>query len=170
MKTRIVVATSLNGFIARSNLDEGFVSSRSWNGFVKECKKAGNVVQGRTAFEIGLKTNVFPLRGVQMVVVSSSAERGKYGKNVFIARSPKQALAFLKQKKFKTAVIGGGSSIYAEFVQQNLVDEMLVDVQPVLLGEGIPLFQEARFEKKLDLKKVRKLGKEEVQLLYKVKK
>lgn len=169
MKARIVVAVSLNGFIAHSNKDEGFVSKRSWKGFLSQVKKYKNAVWGRTAFGLGYMEKVFPVKNCLNIVLSRTASKADYPEqNVFVFRSPKKALSFLKKHKLHTAVIAGGSSIYSEFLSQNLVDEILVDIQPVILGEGIP-FLSGKFEKRLQLKKSKKFSNSEMQLLYKVR-
>lgn len=54
-------------------------------------------------------------------------------------------------------------------MKANLIDEIYLDIEPIILGTGIKLFVNAEFEAKLQLMGIKKLSKDEVQLHYKVK-
>lgn len=55
-------------------------------------------------------------------------------------------------------------------MQENLVDELYLDIEPVIFGSGMPLFAVADFERKLQLIETKKLSVDELQLHYKVMK
>ena len=54
-------------------------------------------------------------------------------------------------------------------MKENLIDEIILDVEPLIFGKGIKLFSEGNFEAKLELLEVRKISDNVVQLRYKVK-
>lgn len=57
----------------------------------------------------------------------------------------------------------------SSFLKERLIDEIYLDVEPIILSNGIKLFADAEFESKLELIEIKKISKDEVQLHYKVK-
>ena len=58
--------------------------------------------------------------------------------------------------------------VNTSFSRQKLIDEIHLDVQPEIFGNGTPLFAENEFDAKLRLLSAKKLSKNEVQLRYRV--
>ena len=63
--------------------------------------------------------------------------------------------------------MGGGDLIYS-FINEKLVDELIITVSPVLIGKGIPLFKEVDFETELTLKSINQYN-QFAELHYEVK-
>lgn len=59
---------------------------------------------------------------------------------LFTKESPEEILADLHRQNVKQVAICGGASIYALFLQKNLIDKMFLTVEPYVFGEGIKLF------------------------------
>ena len=57
----------------------------------------------------------------------------------FTSQSPENLIAGLK-KEGKRIWIVGGSQIIDLVRKKNLIDEYILNIAPVILGEGIPLF------------------------------
>lgn len=55
-------------------------------------------------------------------------------------------------------------------MKEDLIDEIYLDVEPLVFGKGIPIFREADFEYELELMEIKKLNKNTIQLHYRVKK
>ena len=83
-------------------------------------------------------------------------------------KSPKDALDILKKDKFSKALVAGGGTLNTSFIKENLVDEIIIDVEPKILGKGIKLFSDDDFESNLELIRTKKLSNNEIQLRYKV--
>ncbi|MCJ8208175.1 dihydrofolate reductase family protein [Mucilaginibacter sp. RS28] len=47
----------------------------------------------------------------------------------------------IKEQEGKAIWLFGGASLISNFLQNRLIDELLLSVHPILLGEGKPLFQ-----------------------------
>ena len=43
----------------------------------------------------------------------------------------------------KSVVVTGGSKMNSSFAKSGLIDEVILNVEPVIIGEGIPLFDPA---------------------------
>ncbi len=54
-------------------------------------------------------------------------------------------------KSFEKVLITGGAKINSAFAKANLLDEIILNVEPVLVGRGIPLFAPQDFEIKMKL-------------------
>jgi len=44
-------------------------------------------------------------------------------------------------RDFEEVIVAGGGMLNASFIADNLVDEICLDIEPIILGEGIPLFK-----------------------------
>lgn len=66
---------------------------------------------------------------------------------------------FVKQTdKDKNIWIIGGNTILRPLLNNNMVDYMIIQIAPVLLGSGIPLFTQNEELKRFKLKSVKKCG------------
>jgi len=169
MKVILYMAMTVNGYIAREN-DETPWSDIEWESFTEMIKKVGNYVMGRRTYETSLKAGVFPYPCLSIVMTKEPIEN-KWGDQViFTDKSPQDVLKLLGEKGFDTAFVGGGGQINASFMKENLVDEIYLDIEPLVFGKGIKLFADADFEAKLELIGTQQLSENEIQLHYRVKK
>lgn len=168
MKVVLYMAITPNGMIARKDDDTSWISKEEWNSYSTAVRAAGNLVVGRRTYNILTKQPEFSeLGGVKLIVVSRK-NFSMLSSNHFIAHSPREALKLLKD--FKEVAVAGGGRLNSSFMKENLVDEIYLDVEPILFGRGIRLFAEDDFETKLELIGTKKLSDNEIQLHYKVKK
>lgn len=66
---------------------------------------------------------------------------------------------FVKQiDRDKNIWIVGGNTILAPLLDNDMVDNMIIQIAPVLLGMGIPLFSQKEVLKRFCLKEVKKYG------------
>ena len=154
MKTILYMAISANGIIATETGDEKFLSHENWEKFCELAREFGNFVVGRKTYEAVKKWdggyNFNDLVGVEKVIISKD-QNFKLDKSYTLANSPEDALAKLSQKGFKKVLVTGGSSINSAFAKINLLDEIVFNVEPVVVGKGIPVFALEDFELKLKL-------------------
>ena len=169
MKIILYMGISVNGYIAREDGDSEWTSEEDLNGFYVHSKKAGNIIMGRNTYLAALKSGYFPFPDALNIVLSNQKIENKWGDNVFITnKSPKEVIEILEQKKFITAFLAGGGKLNSSFVKENLIDEIYIDVEPLIIGRGIKIFADADFELELKLLEVKKLNPNTVQLHYKV--
>ncbi len=72
--------------------------------------------------------------------------------------------------KYKNVWIAGGAMIAKEFIRLQLADEIRLSVLPVILGDGILLFDDIGIEQALHLKGVTPYKSGMVELHYEIKK
>ena len=166
MKVVIYMAVTANGLIAKENDDTTWISKEEWDSYSLTVRTAGNVVIGHRTYEIITKQPEFAeFKGVKVVVVSKKKFQTLNPSHV-VVNSPREALEILRD--FENVIVAGGSILNASFLAENLVDEIFLDIEPVIFGKGIKLFTDDDFEAKLELMEIRKLSDNELQLHYKV--
>src|SRR5690606_22472833 len=87
--------------------------------------------------------------GQRDVYVITRTERPAIGRTTFYSGSLSELVQRLKTAKGKNIYCDGGAEIIHELLQQDLIDELIISIIPVLLGGGTRLFKEGRPEQKL---------------------
>lgn len=164
------MAMSANGYIADKNGGEDFLSDDNWEEFSSFVKEFGNFVIGRKSYEAvqawGTQYGLDDFSDVTEKVILSRNSSYPILSGYTLKSSPQEALDFLKKQGIKDALITGGTSTNLAFIQNNLIDELVLNVEPVLVGEGMPVFGIDAFEKRLQLRNVKTLTNDIIQLRY----
>ncbi|MEX0672474.1 MAG: dihydrofolate reductase family protein [Candidatus Paceibacterota bacterium] len=172
MNVILYMAISANGFIARENGDEDFLSHENWNRFCDLANKYNNFIVGRKTYEAvkNWKDGYgFDDLNMEKIVVSQDASYPLSG-SYSLATSPHDALAKLAEKGFQETLLAGGSALNTAFAKAGLIDEIVLNVEPVVIGKGIPLFSSGGFELPIELLDTSKSDTGIATLRYKVKK
>lgn len=152
MKTILFAAVSVNGMIADERGEEDFLSEENWAAFAALAGECGNVIWGRKAYEQVRSWGgryLEDMRGIAKIIVS---EKGLVFLDGFdLASSPQEALAKLKGKGFEQALVAGGSRLNASFAREGLLNEIVLDMSPAVIGRGVPVFAPENFQFKLAL-------------------
>ena len=165
------MGVTVNGYIAKENGDSEWTSEEDLQGFMKHSKNAGNIILGKNTFLEASKQGYFPFPDSLNIVMTHQEIENKWGEKViFTTKLPKKVLQMLNEKGFETAFIAGGGTLNSSFIKEGLIDEIFLDVEPLIFGKGIPVFAADDFEYELELLEVNKLNSDTVQLHYKVKK
>lgn len=170
MKTILYMGITINGYIAKEDGDSEWTSDEDLQGFYKHSKSAGNIIMGKNTYDSALEYGYFPLPGAVNVVMTHQNNENKWGEKVIITdKSPKEVLQMLEERGFKEAFLAGGGHLNSFFMKEGLIDEIYLDVEPLVFGKGIQVFADSDFEANLELLEVNKLNKNTVQLHYLVK-
>ena len=86
----------------------------------------------------------------------------------FICEDLVSFVVSLKEKEGKDIWLIGGGKINALFLANNLIDEMILSVHPVILGQGLPLFAGKLEQQNLTLLSCQTFPSGLVQLVYQV--
>ena len=159
---------SLNGMIAKTNDNTSWITPEEWNSYSSTVRKAGALIVGRRTYNILTKQPEFKeFKNVKLVVVSKKQNPELVNDSHLIAESPEKALELLKD--FKEIIVAGGGILDNSFIEKNLVDEVYIDIEPIILTKGIPLFAgEKIIEINLKLIGQKKISENEIQLHYKI--
>lgn len=160
---------SLDGFIARKNgaIDwlSPYENKQEDYGYKDFYKTIQIIIMGNNTYKQALSFPKFPFKGKDCFVFTKSAKR-KDENATFVNINVKK---FIKQlNTSKNIWLVGGASIVDEFLKYDLIDEFIITIIPILLGEGIPLFKGN--VKKLKLVNAKAFDTGLVQLVYKRRK
>lgn len=144
---RVFIATSLDGFIADSEGKIDFLDTfpeinQIDSGYFSFTADIDAMVMGRVTFDTVCGFGIdWPYQKPVFVLSNSLTELPeKYQGKVELVNGPlSQVLANLHQRGFYKLYIDGGKTIQS-FLQEDLIDEMIITVIPVLLGSGFSLF------------------------------
>jgi dihydrofolate reductase len=145
MTNYVYIATSLDGFIATSDggLDWLFEipnPQQSDYGFTEFISKIDAIVMGRNTFEKVSTFNQWPYKKPVFVLSNTLTELAKLADRAEIVSGDiPRLIAQLNQRGYNKLYIDGGGVIRS-FLQEDLIDEMLITRVPILLGDGFPLF------------------------------
>ena len=170
MKTILYMAMTVNGKIAGANDDTNWTSKEDWDGFRAICRKVGNAVIGRKTYDMVKKEDTQLSDILTVVLTHDPVLLGKPSSHtVFTDKPPKDVLTMLGKKGYKEALVCGGGIVNGAFLKEGLIDEMYIDIEPLILGRGIPLFADGDFEAHLKLLGLKTLtNNQTIQLHYTV--
>ncbi|MFW9793475.1 MAG: dihydrofolate reductase family protein [Candidatus Thorarchaeota archaeon] len=146
MANYVYIATSLDGFIATADggldwLDEIPNPEKNDFGYAEFMRGIDAIVMGRKTFEKVLTFSFWPYDKPVYVTSKSKIVIPKEfeDKVEIITGNPRKLVDHLKTKGHQNLYIDGGVTIQG-FLEEDLIDEMIITRVPVLLGNGIPLF------------------------------
>lgn len=167
-------ANSLDNFIARND------DAVDWLMFNKEVaaimtdywKTIDTIVMGRRTYEVAMKSGggggSYP--GLTSYVFSRTLKKSDAPEGVnIISEDAADFVRRLKKQKGKDICVMGGGVLARSLFEADLIDEIGINVHPVLLGSGIPLFHEMTKQINLTLVKCQELKNGCVVLTYRVK-
>lgn len=141
MKVILYNAISIDGFIATPDGNSDWVAEADIPFFEKEIEKAGCIIIGRKTFE-QYEGELYPVKNVTNIVLTSKPNRENKYENVLFTDKPlKEVLQLAEEKGFKNVLLVGGGTVNGSFLDENLIDEIIVDIHPIVLGKGIKLFE-----------------------------
>jgi dihydrofolate reductase len=169
-KVILYIATSLDGYIAGPDDDLSFLSAVQQEGedygYEDFLKSVDTVILGRRTYDwVMSQVQEFPHADKDTYVITRT-ERQSIGKTQFYTGNLKELVLRLKSSEGKNIFIDGGAEIVNELLKDNLIDEFIISVIPVLLGNGTKLFKDGHPEQILELISVKQFEKGLVQLYY----
>lgn len=131
-------------------------------------KRIDTVIMGRRTWEIAMKGGSGGgSKGIKSYVCSRTLKTIS-GKKVELAPDAVSLVKRLKSEEGKDITVMGGSLIGKSLFEAGLIDECGVNIHPVLLGSGVPLFAEMDRRIDLELTECRQLKNGCVFLNYRV--
>ncbi|MDA1278878.1 MAG: dihydrofolate reductase family protein [Chloroflexi bacterium] len=148
-KISVYIATSLDGFIARSDGGLDWLehdSGKDDYGFYEFFGSVDTIVMGRGTFDFVVASGQWPYAGKRMIILSStltisSVPERLRGEVEILSIEPGLLAEKLAGEGATHVYVDGGITIQ-RFLRAGLVDELILSRMPVLLGSGIPLFGE----------------------------
>ena len=80
---------------------------------------------------------------LQKVVFSNTLQSAEWGPSRIVRGDPASVVKQLRLEKGRDIALGGGPRMAQAFLEADLVDEMLLEVFPSIVGRGKPFFRRA---------------------------
>jgi dihydrofolate reductase len=171
----LFIATSLDGYIAKPDDDLSFLKIVEKEGedygYAEFTSTIDTIILGRKTYDWVLRkigASHYD-NGERNVYVITRTERPGVGKTKFYTGEITELVRQLKSENGKNIYCDGGAEIVNELLKNDLIDEFIISVIPVLVGDGTRLFKDGRPEQQLTLINTKTFDTGLTQLHYKRK-
>ena len=160
-KVKLYIAISLNGKIARNDgsvnwLHEVPNPDRSDYGYQDFYDSIGITLQGYTTYKQILDWGIeFPYAGKKNYVFTRKQDLEDTEHVEFMCGDPASFVKGLKEQEGQDIWLIGGAQICTLLVREDLVDELIIFVMPLVLSSGMDLFDTLPADVPLKLQKTK---------------
>lgn len=174
-RVKLYIAASLDGFIARENGSIDWLTvydnnSETDYGYSEFYASIGTVLMGRKTYEQVLGFGDWLYKEKKTYVFTRQKEPLRRQNNVeFFSGDIGEFVRRLKENMKEDIWLVGGSQLVKVFLEENLVDDFIVFLVPIILGGGIPLFDRIGKEIMLRTGKVEKYQNGMVRVEYELR-
>lgn len=170
-KLIIYISTSLDGYIAKPNDDLRFLSVVEKEGedygYSAFIETVDTVIMGRKTYDWVMKhMSEFPHADKKTYIITHTYQPD-IGSTTFYTGNLIELVKSLKSETGKDIFCDGGAETVNSLLNEKLIDELIISVIPVLLGNGIRLFKDDRPEQNLELISVQSFETGLIQSHYK---
>jgi dihydrofolate reductase len=165
-KVVLNLAVTLDGYIAGPNGEYDWCLTDDDYGMTDFLKSVDATLMGGKSYRLIVEYGP-PYPEFTNYVFSRTETQTSFPNVQFVQDDIPEFVQSLKHQKGKNIWLFGGSEIIHPLIQQDLVDEMMLSIHPVLLGDGVPLFKKLDERKSLRLSDSITYPSGLVQLIYK---
>ena len=138
-KVVLFISSSLDGYIARVNGDINWLFTDQNYGYTKFLDSIDTVFMGRKTYEQVLTFGEYPYQEKKSYVFTKNLDfQATF--DVKVVTDLDTFVNNLRLLDGNNIWLVGGSLLIRDFLNKNLVSEIILSVHPIILGEGIPLF------------------------------
>jgi len=172
-KVIVHIATSADGYIARPDGDLDWLTSRpapeGFYGMNAFMKSIDTKVLGRKTYEASLRMGAKFDSNERYIVFSRHAPPAGAPAGVeFVNGAIGPFVSRLREQPGKDIWLMGGGELIASFLDAHGIDEFVISVVPVFIGDGIPLIARRHRHVLLQLQSTERFADGLVQLHYRV--
>ncbi|MDY8135372.1 dihydrofolate reductase family protein [Aquimarina sp. 2201CG5-10] len=177
-KVTLHMVSSLDGFIAKKNGDVSWLQSTDnyEKGITLTEEDITAFVKAIDCYIMGSKTYEHALElgwpyGDKPVIVLTNRNLSSNRESVtFYSGDLTKLIHDQLRPSYKNIWMVGGTKTTKDFIRLKLVDDIIISIMPILLGDGILFFDYIKQEQKLHLKDVTTYKDGMVELWYEIKK
>ncbi len=164
-------ACSLDGFIATS---DGGVDWLRWSDDVQRLTSAylervDTVLMGRKTYEVAQAAGTGAYPSVTNYVFSRTMQEDPEKDVRLVGADPIRFVRDLRNRSGGEICVMGGGELAQTLFEADLIDEVGMNVHPILLGTGIPLFRRMSQQRELELLHFEPIAEQCVYMLYRVR-
>lgn len=165
-KVVLNVAVSLDGYITGPNGEYDWCLTDDDYGMTDFLNSVDATLMGGKTYREIIKFGP-PYPECKNYVFTRTEKSAPYENIVLVSEDIPEFVKSLKHKNGKNIWLFGGSEIIQPLIEENLVDEMMLAIHPLLLGGGLPLFKNLPERKPFQLSDSITYPSGLVQLIYK---
>lgn len=172
-KISLFIAISLDGYIAKPNNDLSFLKIVEKEGedygYAKFTSAIDTLIVGRKTYDYVLKEigSSHYDNGERDIYVITRTPKPNKGRVAFYTGDIAELVKKLKSENGKDIYCDGGAEVINELLKLDLIDEYIISIIPILLGNGTRLFKDGRPEQLLELISSKSFDTGLMQLHYK---
>lgn len=171
-KVIVHIAASADGYIARPDGDLDWLTSRpapeGFYGMNDFMKSIDTTVYGRKTYEVALRLGAKFDKDRSIVFSRHAPPKDAPSGVEFVNEPIGPFVSRLREQPGKDIWLMGGGDLIASFLDEQAIDEFVISVVPVFIGEGIPLIARRHRHVPLQLRSVEEFEDGLVQLHYRV--
>ncbi len=167
-EVKLFIATSLDGFIADRDGRVDWLFADGDYGYVAFFDSIETLIMGRRTYEQVLGFGEWPYGEKPTYVFTRRAPGGDHPHVRFVSGDARSLVEELQGRSSGDIWLVGGAALVSAFRELHLIDEYILSVHPVLLGDGIPLFERPLPGESLRLREEHAFESGLVQLRYAV--
>jgi dihydrofolate reductase len=174
-KRKIIVniSTSADGYVARTDGNLDWLTRRpapkGFYGLPKFSRSIDSKILGRKTFDLSVKMGAsFSAYDVHYVFSRRPPPSSVPAGVQFVTESIRVFAERLRKQTGKNIWMMGGGEIIGSFLDEDAIDEFIITVVPIFIGEGILLIAPRHREVPLGLLSLRRFSDGVVQLHYEV--
>ena len=147
--SHVFIATSLDGYIARKDHTIDWLENQGTtaeeHGYTRFIDSVDGIIFGRKTYEVVLDLTsgewpyTKPVVVLSRTLTASDIPPHLTDKVTTSDQTPFELLASLNQQGWNRAYVDGGITIQS-FLNEGLIEDLIITTLPVLIGDGIPLF------------------------------
>lgn len=170
------MVSSLDGFIAAKDNDISWLSSSDTydEGAVLTEEQASQFISAIDCYVMGSRTYEhalqlgWPYGDKPVFVLTSRGLKTDKGNVEFCSGDLYNLVNGRLRRDYKNIWLVGGAAVVGDFLRHRLVDEIVMSIMPVILGEGLLFYDCIRQEQRLHLKNVTAYRDGMVELWYEI--
>lgn len=166
----LYIATSIDGYIARPdgsvdwlNVAQSETEDYGYNAFYDSVDA---LVMGSNTYQQMIDADKWPYDEKPSYVMSDKSLPRLSGEVRVVSGSVYVVQDLLVEQQFERVWLVGGGELASAFQDARLIDEYIISIIPVVLGDGIPLFRSVDDGQTVDLAETKHYDTGVVQLHY----
>ena len=169
-RVSLFIACSLDGFIAGKGGRIDWLFTDQDYGYTKFLRSIDTAVMGRKTWDVARTFEPVPYAGKKKYIFSRHPQKTSDKDVFYVASDPAAFVRGLKGRPGETIWLVGGGEIVTMMMNAGLIDEIVLSIHPLILGEGVRVFSGIRRQSTWALVTSKKFPTGLVQLTYTRKK
>ena len=141
-RLKYYIASTVDGFIAHEDgsFDGFLMSGDHVSDYLEALQQFDVVLMGRKTYEVGLQEGVTnPYPHMQQFVISKTLQASPDEAITVVSDGIVELVKRLKTESGQDIYLCGGGLLAATLLSARLIDDVILKINPVLFGSGIPL-------------------------------